>query len=468
MHQFYDYDAYIFDCDGVLLDSNKIKIKAMREALCSCDHVLGGIDEAIDYFSGNFGRSRFHHIKQFCDKFLVLRDLSSKHEVEQSILDLYDRKVEELYPNSPIIPHVKSVLSQLSGECYVASGSEQSQLRRVLSKKDLSGNFRGIYGSPEKKSQIVRNILLSRDNGSRAIMIGDSIADLEAARENAIDFIGIIGFSNTPRELSELCSYYGYPTVKDWKKVVQQSVNVGIVIPARYKSTRLPGKPLIDLCGKSMIQRTWEQCCQVLPKKQVYIATESDLVASHVSSFGAQVVMTSDGCLTGTDRLAEANEKLNLDVVINVQGDEPVISPSDINAVINYSKSNPNVVVNAVSEIHDESEFRSLTIPKVAFTKEKKLLYMSRSPIPGSKQNSFGFGYKQICIYAFPKEALRAFSKVEEKTQFESMEDIEILRFLEEGVSVHLVEVTGESIAVDVAEDVDRVLDLIMNKKNIQ
>ena len=233
---------------------------------------------------------------------------------------------------------------------------------------------------------------------------------------------------------------------------------VGIIIPARYDSSRLPGKPLLDLNGKSMIQRTWERSIMALPAEQVYIATDSDKIASHVESFGAKVVMTPSSCLTGTDRVAEANRQLKLDLVINVQGDEPIIDPADITKVIDFSKKNPNSVVNAYAGIKSGDEYFSLTIPKLAKSKNDDLLYMSRAPIPGGKTKKFDFAYKQICIYAFPKEKLEQFYRCETKSPFERVEDIEILRFLEMGVPVKLVAVSGNSMAVDTEKDAAKVI----------
>jgi len=193
---------------------------------------------------------------------------------------------------------------------------------------------------------------------------------------------------------------------------------IGIVIPARYQSSRLPGKPLIDLHGKSMIMRTWERCVEALPSDKVFVATDSERIKKHCIGFGAQVIMTSDSCLTGTDRLVEANENLDLDLVINVQGDEPIIDPTEILEVIDFAIKNPGSVVNAVAAIHDKNEYLSRSIPKVAMSVSKKLLYMSRSPIPGSKSQNFEFAYKQICIYGFPKEALKVFKAHPKKTSF--------------------------------------------------
>lgn len=238
---------------------------------------------------------------------------------------------------------------------------------------------------------------------------------------------------------------------------------VGIVIPARYQSSRLPGKPLIDLCGTSMLQRTWERCIAAFPKEQVYIATDNLEIKQHVECFGGIAIMTSSDCLTGTDRLAEANTTLDLDLVINVQGDEPIIDPQEIKDVINFALDNPGCVVNAIAEIYDKSEFYSLTIPKVVKRLDNDLLYMSRAPIPGSKSGEFYLGYKQICIYAFPKKSLVDFSRYSSKTPLEDVEDIEILRFLEMGYSVKLIPVSGKSMAVDTMDDVHKVRKIIQN-----
>jgi 3-deoxy-manno-octulosonate cytidylyltransferase (CMP-KDO synthetase) len=238
-------------------------------------------------------------------------------------------------------------------------------------------------------------------------------------------------------------------------------LKVGLIIPARLKSKRLPGKPMRDIFGRSMIHRTWERCVKAVSAKQVYVATDSEVIQSHVRSFGGQCIMTSPECLTGTDRLAEANKKLDFDLVINVQGDEPIINPEDIRLVISTSLQNQSSIINAIAKIVDEEEIRSLTIPKVAKTIDNSLLYMSRSPIPGSKSGRSSFAYKQICIYAFPKAALRIFSENPCKTPFEESEDIEILRFLELGQTVKLVEVSGTSIAVDTETDLYKVRSLI-------
>jgi 3-deoxy-manno-octulosonate cytidylyltransferase (CMP-KDO synthetase) len=237
-----------------------------------------------------------------------------------------------------------------------------------------------------------------------------------------------------------------------------------VVIPARYQSGRFPGKPLIDLLGKPMIQHVWELCCKAVGSEHVYIATDSELIKNKAEYFGAKVIMTSDTCMTGTDRLAEANKTLDCDFIINVQGDEPLIKPADINTLIQAYLATPHTVINAMCAIKDEAEFRSFNVPKVVTSKSGRLLYMSRSPIPITKSNDYHFGYKQVCIYVFSKVHLEFFSLHTEKTPTEQVEDIEILRFLENDIQVQMIEVKTSSAAVDVPADVAKVITLLSVK----
>lgn len=236
-----------------------------------------------------------------------------------------------------------------------------------------------------------------------------------------------------------------------------------IIIPARYKSTRFPGKPLAKILGKSMIQRVWIQCSKVMEENLIYVATDSEEISHHCNEFGINVIMTNTNCLTGTDRVYEASKKINADLIINVQGDEPLVSPTDIEIILNEAKKNPNKIYNAMCPIIDESEYRSLSIPKVVYSKNRSLLYMSRAPIPQNKENSFKQAFKQVCIYAYPINALEVFYK-NKKTKHEKIEDIEILRFLELGFNVNMIEVSNSSIAVDFQEDILKVENAILKR----
>jgi 3-deoxy-manno-octulosonate cytidylyltransferase (CMP-KDO synthetase) len=237
-----------------------------------------------------------------------------------------------------------------------------------------------------------------------------------------------------------------------------------LVIPARYESARLPGKPLIDILGKTMIQRVFERCLQVIPNELIYIATDDKRIQVVAKNFGANVIMTSKDCKTGTDRVAEVSEKVLADYYINVQGDEPLFNPEDILDVITAIDQFNGEVINGYCKIKEINNFLSLSIPKVVFRPDGRLLYMSRRPIPGNKSNMFNYGFRQVCIYAFPHDLLLNFQKLKAKTPLEQEEDIEILRFLELGFDVRMIELSDESISVDHKEDVNKVLKKIKNE----
>jgi len=246
------------------------------------------------------------------------------------------------------------------------------------------------------------------------------------------------------------------------------TLSYAIVIPARYKSSRFLGKPLVDLCGKPMIQHVWERCCIATEKENVFIATDDIDISKVCAGFGAKVIFTSETCKTGTDRVAEANLELDVDFVINVQGDEPLINPEDIKGVLKAYIENPTKIINAMCKITSAEEYNSFTIPKVVTTLSGDLLYMSRSPIPGNKDSVFNFAYKQVCIYAFSREHLAFFSSIREKTPLESSEDIEILRFLENGIKVQMLEVSQGNLAVDVPSDALKVIERLQEINDLK
>ena len=236
-------------------------------------------------------------------------------------------------------------------------------------------------------------------------------------------------------------------------------MNFVLIIPARYKSSRLPGKPLIPIKGKSMIRRVYEQCLKAVPNNSIYVATEDERIADHCKQNNIQFVMTSDECLTGTDRLCEVSKLVEADYYINIQGDEPLFNPIDIQNLIQELSKQKNLydVYCGYCSIDSEDTFFSFNMPKVIFNKRKELIYMSRAPIPSNKNNKFKKGYRQVCGYAFSKKSLEIFD-IKSKTYFESIEDIELLRFLELGVKVKMVEMSKKSIPVDIKEDIEKVL----------
>ena len=232
-----------------------------------------------------------------------------------------------------------------------------------------------------------------------------------------------------------------------------------IVIPARYKSSRLPGKPLIKLNGKPMIQWVLELCSKAIDKEHIYVATDDNRIFNFVTSIGYKSVMTSENCLTGTDRLAEVAKKINSDIYINVQGDEPIINPEDIKKIINAKIKYPNDVINGYTKIEISENPESVNIPKVIFTEEKQLIYISRKTLPGFKndKNQPKEYFKQVCIYAFNREELNLFGSYKKKSILEESEDIEILRFFEFNKKIRLVQAEPGSLAVDTLADIEKV-----------
>jgi 3-deoxy-manno-octulosonate cytidylyltransferase (CMP-KDO synthetase) len=230
------------------------------------------------------------------------------------------------------------------------------------------------------------------------------------------------------------------------------------MIPARFKSTRFPGKPLANIKGKSLIKRVWDKAVQAIEHDHLYVLTDDEKIFKHCFEEGMQCLMTSQECLTGTDRVFEASKVIDADIYINIQGDEPLIDPADIRKVIDKSILNPQKVINAMCPITNEDDFFSPSIPKVISSSSGKLLYISRSPIPFNKDKEFKMAMKQVCIYAFPKAELNKFGNYNKKTPIEMIEDIEILRFLETGSDIEMIEVSQSSIAVDHPEDIERVL----------
>jgi len=243
--------------------------------------------------------------------------------------------------------------------------------------------------------------------------------------------------------------------------------SVSIIIPARYKSSRFPGKPIVDIDGTPMIIRVADIASKVVPKENIYIATEDERIAKVVDDYDYKVILTSDNCLTGTDRVCEAAQEIDSDIIVNIQGDEPLLDPDDIQKVIDEKLKYPDSVINCMSRF-DSTEATNRNIPKVVANFNNDLVYMSRSAIPGTKEGHSKLVHKQVCIYAFTQDELDKFYQYglkHGKTPLEWSEDIEILRFVELGVNIKMVETFGTTQAVDIKEDVDKVLEILNERK---
>jgi len=166
--------------------------------------------------------------------------------------------------------------------------------------------------------------------------------------------------------------------------------------------------------------------------------------------------MTSDKHPTGTDRLSEVAEKIKADIYINIQGDEPTVNPEVIQSVAKMKLDNPDFIINAMSKLNSDEDPDNINIPKVITSENNDMIYMSRLAIPGFKsiKNKPSEYYKQVCIYAFNREQLLKFGEFGGKSTLETSEDIEILRYLDLGVKIKMIEVESNSSAVDVEEDI--------------
>ena len=208
-----------------------------------------------------------------------------------------------------------------------------------------------------------------------------------------------------------------------------------------------------------MIVHVARRTSEALGVSNTFVATDDERIRRVVEDHGFQVVMTTSEARTGTDRIAQAVGSVEADIYVNVQGDEPMLDPASILAVVEAKKRAPDVVTNAMAPLGPGEEVASPNIPKVVTNESDRLLYMSRSAVPGFKDPGQAPDryWKQVCIYAFSRSELNAFAGYGRKSILERSEDIEILRFFELGIGVQMVPVGGGSLAVDVPADVPRV-----------
>ncbi len=231
------------------------------------------------------------------------------------------------------------------------------------------------------------------------------------------------------------------------------------IIPARYASTRFPGKPLVDIAGKSMIQRVYEQAKKCAQLSEVIVATDDDRIFEHVHSFGGKAVMTASTHQSGTDRCAEVAEKHpEYDVIINIQGDEPYIDPEQINKLISCFDDANTQLATLIKKVLNEQELHNTNSPKVIINKNSEAIYFSRSPLPhirGQEPQNWlhHFTYfKHIGIYGYRADILEQITKLP-VSPLEKAESLEQLRWVENGYKIKVAETEIETIAIDTPED---------------
>ncbi|AMO19340.1 3-deoxy-manno-octulosonate cytidylyltransferase [Flavobacterium columnare] len=236
------------------------------------------------------------------------------------------------------------------------------------------------------------------------------------------------------------------------------------VIPARYASTRFPAKLMQDLGGKTVIRNTYESAVNSQLFDDVFVVTDSDLIYNEIVSNGGKALMSIKEHESGSDRIAEVVENMDVDVVINVQGDEPFINAEPLGKIIEIFKKDLNKKVDLASlmfEIKDKVEIENPNNVKVIVDQEGFALYFSRSVIPYPREENAGVRYmKHIGIYAFRKEALMAFYRLP-MLSLEASEKLEQLRYLEYGKRIRMVETTHGSIGIDTPEDLEKARKMI-------
>ena len=241
-------------------------------------------------------------------------------------------------------------------------------------------------------------------------------------------------------------------------------MKTSIIIPARYGSSRYRGKPLVKILGREMILRVAD-ICKKIKNVRVFIATDSKKIANVAEKNGYDYIMTSKNCLTGTDRVAEASKKIKSKIFINVQGDEPTISPRDIQKIMNAKKKFPNHVICGYDKIHNFENPKNINLPKVVVNSKGELIYISRTLVPGTKKKNQNINYfKQVCIYAFNKKQLNKFYLKKRKSIIEKIEDIEILRFFDMDEKIKMVKLNSNSVAVDEMRDVKKAEKLLKKR----
>lgn len=239
------------------------------------------------------------------------------------------------------------------------------------------------------------------------------------------------------------------------------------IIPARYESSRFPGKPLIDIAGKTMIQRVYEQCQKSSRLDKIIVATDDQRIFDHVLGFGGEALMTSEKHLSGTDRCGEAAKKYpDYDIFINIQGDEPMIDPLQIDLLCTCFDRQDISIATLVKKISSNEELLNENSPKVILNKHQEAIYFSRSAIPflrgiesGNwlKEHTY---FKHIGIYAYRRQTLSEIVKLP-VSSLEKAEALEQLRWIENGYTVQVAITDLECQAIDTPEDLKKLLELL-------
>ncbi len=240
------------------------------------------------------------------------------------------------------------------------------------------------------------------------------------------------------------------------------------VIPARFGSTRFEGKVLKDLCGKPVIQHVYERAKKAKMLDDLIVAADDDRIIKAVEKFGGKAIFTSKSHTTGTDRLTEVVNGIDVKIVVNIQGDEPLINPMVIDDLVRAMQDDPEVsMATVVKKSYSIEEFRSPDVVKAIVNEKNFAIYFSRSPIPTLLNPSLNehFFYKHIGIYAFNKDFLFTFKKLP-PSYLEKNERLEQLRAIEHGYKIKAIETVFETVGVDTPQDLELARALFQKEEN--
>lgn len=237
------------------------------------------------------------------------------------------------------------------------------------------------------------------------------------------------------------------------------------IIPARYQSTRLEGKVLKDLLGKSVIQHVWENAKRAATLDDLIVATDDERIVSEVLSFGGKAVLTAKEHKTGTDRLREVVNPIDVKVVVNIQADEPLLHPSMIDDIVRPLLEDKDISMTTLKKkITDPDDLKNPNVVKVICDKNGYALYFSRSPIPYPHFAEDIVHYKHIGLYAFTKDFLFTFTNLP-ASGLEEAEGLEQLRALENGYRIKVAETQFDTIGIDTAEDLERAKEVLISRR---
>ena len=237
------------------------------------------------------------------------------------------------------------------------------------------------------------------------------------------------------------------------------------IIPARYASTRFEGKVLADLAGKPVIRHVYEMAKKSKMLNDVIVAADDERILKVVKDFRGKAVLTSKGHETGTDRLTEVVNPIDVKVVVNIQGDEPLIHYTMIDELIRTMLEGDNVdMATVIKRIDDKSEVMNPNVVKAVKNKEGFALYFSRSPIPFERDVNHENFYKHLGLYAYTKDFLFTFTNLP-KSELESVESLEQLRPLENGYKIKTIETKYDTIGIDTPEDLDKAKRFLLERE---